>query len=248
VPHPSNPQSLNRYSYVLNNPLKYIDPTGLFDEDELNSVGVTKDNASSEQWEILLWANVGDATVINGQLYYFYHEASNDTDKGTLSLLSDSGNFYDLHGMLALQNVYSAIDRHQQSFDVFGLINSATNNVIGNALGRMGNGTVREGPGNTMIYESIDPDSITGKLISNLNAGAFTVGYVILTGQSSIKNTDTEFHELGHVTQAGILGIGYLPAYGACWLAAGGWWGNRNDVWNKNIMETGPLHPNGPRR
>jgi RHS repeat-associated protein len=28
VPSPSNPQSLNRYSYCLNNPLKYIDPSG----------------------------------------------------------------------------------------------------------------------------------------------------------------------------------------------------------------------------
>ncbi len=28
VPSPANPQSLNRYSYVLNSPLRYIDPTG----------------------------------------------------------------------------------------------------------------------------------------------------------------------------------------------------------------------------
>jgi RHS repeat-associated protein len=28
VPNPMNPQSLNRYSYCLNNPLKYIDPSG----------------------------------------------------------------------------------------------------------------------------------------------------------------------------------------------------------------------------
>jgi hypothetical protein len=28
VPNPANPQSLNRYSYILNNPLKYTDPTG----------------------------------------------------------------------------------------------------------------------------------------------------------------------------------------------------------------------------
>jgi len=28
VPQPGNPQALNRYSYVLNNPLRYTDPTG----------------------------------------------------------------------------------------------------------------------------------------------------------------------------------------------------------------------------
>ena len=28
VPNPANPQSLNRYSYCLNNPLKYVDPSG----------------------------------------------------------------------------------------------------------------------------------------------------------------------------------------------------------------------------
>ncbi len=28
VPEPGNPQSLNRYAYVTNNPLKYVDPAG----------------------------------------------------------------------------------------------------------------------------------------------------------------------------------------------------------------------------
>ncbi len=37
VPNPSNPQALNRYSYVVNNPLRYNDPTGHgwgYDEDD----------------------------------------------------------------------------------------------------------------------------------------------------------------------------------------------------------------------
>jgi hypothetical protein len=35
VPSPGNPQSLNRYAYALNNPVKYTDPTGhyIFEED-----------------------------------------------------------------------------------------------------------------------------------------------------------------------------------------------------------------------
>jgi RHS repeat-associated protein len=39
--HPNNPQSMNRYSYCLNNPLKYVDPLGLEVEDKENP----------EEWE-----------------------------------------------------------------------------------------------------------------------------------------------------------------------------------------------------
>jgi len=34
VPEPGNPQSLNRYSYVNNNPVKYTDPSGYCIPDE----------------------------------------------------------------------------------------------------------------------------------------------------------------------------------------------------------------------
>ena len=36
VPAPQNPQSLNRYSYVLNSPLRYTDPTGHIEQGEVD--------------------------------------------------------------------------------------------------------------------------------------------------------------------------------------------------------------------
>jgi hypothetical protein len=36
VPEPGNPQSLNRYAYVKNNPLRYVDPSGNFEKEEID--------------------------------------------------------------------------------------------------------------------------------------------------------------------------------------------------------------------
>lgn len=35
VPEPGNPQALNRYAYVYNNPLRYVDPTGYLTEEQI---------------------------------------------------------------------------------------------------------------------------------------------------------------------------------------------------------------------
>jgi hypothetical protein len=35
VPEPGNPQALNRYSYVYNNPLRYVDPSGYLTEEQI---------------------------------------------------------------------------------------------------------------------------------------------------------------------------------------------------------------------
>jgi len=40
IPHPHNPQSYNRYSYVMNNPLSRTDPTGFTDEANQNKQAV----------------------------------------------------------------------------------------------------------------------------------------------------------------------------------------------------------------
>ncbi|MBC7251753.1 MAG: RHS repeat-associated core domain-containing protein, partial [Anaerolineae bacterium] len=48
VPNPGNPQDLNRYAYVRNNPLRYTDPSGYLTEDQIKAyLGV-------ETWEDVL--------------------------------------------------------------------------------------------------------------------------------------------------------------------------------------------------
>jgi len=56
VPSPGNPQSLNRYAYTLNNPLRYTDPTGHYSEEEImQAFGVST-------WdEVLAFFNDGGA-------------------------------------------------------------------------------------------------------------------------------------------------------------------------------------------
>jgi RHS repeat-associated protein len=75
VPDSANPQSFNRYSYVLNNPLRFIDPTGHFSEEAIynyllnNHCGaspicaddiMTEWSQNSEWWSMLLTAEAGD--------------------------------------------------------------------------------------------------------------------------------------------------------------------------------------------
>ncbi|MFZ1474383.1 MAG: RHS repeat-associated core domain-containing protein, partial [Anaerolineae bacterium] len=62
VPQPQNPQSLNRYSYALNNSVRFSDPTGMFSEDQMISwYGKQWRSLFSEAWQaILLEAELGD--------------------------------------------------------------------------------------------------------------------------------------------------------------------------------------------
>ena len=243
VPHPTNPQSLNRYSYCLNNPLKYVDPNGHADTYTVQDLGsgnyqvtygnnswtlnpynmggyiasIYKDNPSVKQISLPL-ATSNPVTT---------SPPATSTPKTTNTTTTNNRGILETVG--------------QTIFDTVGKANNGLNNFIGNTLGTLGGGTPSPGPGGTTIYTNVNPNSLTGKLEDNvLNAYAFTVGYVIITEQPQLP-TDKLQHELGHVTQDAILGTAYLPSYFICWLAAGG-------NWNNNIMEVGPLHPNWPAR
>ncbi|WP_423222642.1 RHS repeat-associated core domain-containing protein [Candidatus Amarolinea aalborgensis] len=63
VPQPGNPQSLNRYSYVRNNPLRYTDPTGNFTDDAIKAYLQSQyDDAWEQYWKAWLadetWMNL----------------------------------------------------------------------------------------------------------------------------------------------------------------------------------------------
>jgi RHS repeat-associated protein len=78
VPDPANPQSFNRYSYVLNRPLSFTDPTG-----HRPSSGCDDYEGCSVPDE--LGANGAYAITYNGEEYYF---GSFDLAKATLDFLN----------------------------------------------------------------------------------------------------------------------------------------------------------------
>jgi hypothetical protein len=65
VPNPINPQTLNRYSYCGNNPLKYIDPSG----HEVNITGTNVsylDNISLSDYLMCMSNNNYDLLLLYG--------------------------------------------------------------------------------------------------------------------------------------------------------------------------------------
>ncbi len=60
VPGAGNPQALNRYAYTVGNPVRYVDPSGHFSEEQLNWLGYYRDDVKEEIWDLLLTLQPGD--------------------------------------------------------------------------------------------------------------------------------------------------------------------------------------------
>ena len=85
VPDPGDPQALNRYSYVLNNPVRYTDPTGMFSTDEIEQY--LRDHYGD------MWQNYWDAWQADPLWWWVLSEAQGGD---ILSVLDTSGQTWQL--------------------------------------------------------------------------------------------------------------------------------------------------------
>ncbi len=70
IPDPANPQSLNRYSYTLGNPLRYTDPSGHLTEEQINRwTGGMYDKLDNETRDMLLALHFGDLLYLLSEGY-----------------------------------------------------------------------------------------------------------------------------------------------------------------------------------
>jgi hypothetical protein len=221
--------------------LKYIDPSGL-------RVEFPNEDYVSALLEYPVYLSSGSPL---GQLVQEWAELRlvwedfNEKAPRIAEMLEESKTVFTFKGMVeapgdSTRSLTETVG--QVIFDAVGYLYTAPNTLLGLKLATMSNSaSLRFGPGGTFLFEDIDTSSATGQLMENvLGTSALTVGYVIFTTDPTI-DPDILVHELGHVTQAAILGPAYLPSYGIGWLL-GGWLNH-----DLNAMESWLL-PNWPRR
>ncbi|MBI4332101.1 MAG: RHS repeat-associated core domain-containing protein [Chloroflexi bacterium] len=112
VPRVSNPQNFNRYTYVLNNPLRYVDPTGSEETDPGQVIGFF--GPGGKTGEAVVWEN-GDYAYYNsagGWSYTSFDITAKFTVTGTAELAHEvpAGTWAPLAAVLSwVQNVVHGI-------------------------------------------------------------------------------------------------------------------------------------------
>lgn len=137
IPDPSNPLDFDRYSYVRNNPINYVDPTGHFSEEKIKKyLGFKEDDlwekvlelfekggkyAGRWGWlEVLRKAEIGDQITIEWADGIFPEEHSTpgtltfDEDAGGNLILTGDG-FYTGHEIAGLFGENYTLSHHVDS-------------------------------------------------------------------------------------------------------------------------------------
>ncbi|MBA3532810.1 MAG: RHS repeat-associated core domain-containing protein, partial [Ardenticatenales bacterium] len=103
VPEPGNPQSWNRYAYTMNNPVKYVDPTGHWTEEELQGF-------LGEDWYQLYF---GKKSVFEGRENLLNFLRSKDT--------SDRNILYDVSSLMRATAGLHAAGVNVREYDAVGI-------------------------------------------------------------------------------------------------------------------------------
>jgi len=152
---PADPQSWNLYSYVRNNPLRYIDPTG-------NAIELLGDEEQRKKELALLQASVGNKHAASR----LYINELKDGDK-TRYFVGISGNFGDFMKLSDTSHDVANLVRHKNVVE-FGLTSqdlSSLGGAVTYEQGEKGNQNVRVlvNPNQRHIAEQrLDPRSIFG--------------------------------------------------------------------------------------
>jgi len=192
-----DPQTLNRYSYCTNNPLKYIDPSG--------------------HDQVIVTNNDGTYTIMDGNGKLLANASEIDDLAQKMKDVECKSRQVDLPLQPQAAAYINSLEQQvlfptevPEIQDFFGAFTNLPNTVIGLGLGMTSGGTFENGPRGTVVVTNINPNSLIGRLMSQIEGDPITVGYVILTKAPGMTLM-TERHELGHVTQGGRLSIFYLP-------------------------------------
>ena len=116
MPSPANPQSLNRYAYTLNNPLRYTDPSGHFEDDEIREwlkgqypdtwesiwTAWLQDIAWMDWLHTAQWGDFGAYLKPDGDFQWFMF--GNLLYGCTLASLRDT----EINGLISLVDLYAA--------------------------------------------------------------------------------------------------------------------------------------------
>jgi RHS repeat-associated protein len=125
---PSDPQSWNLFSYVRNNPLKYIDPTGqdcVYTDniDSNGTVGVERGNCSRKHGAFVNGTlDINSITYDSGKksLGYSYATGSEGTiGTGVIDLSSRSGDALDAKGLAFATGMAARVDASNEAIGLF---------------------------------------------------------------------------------------------------------------------------------
>jgi RHS repeat-associated protein len=209
VQDPTNTQNYNRYSYCINSPLKYTDPTGnIFGWDDAINFGVGFFNgflsgSGAFGQNVISGVNGGISQVVNSYKIWGGIFAS-DQNK------SFGGRIWEVTSHLTWELPQTLTGIGYSQFE----------NIFGNVE------SVEYMRGATVVENKYDD------LFFNLGGLGVTIGSYINVG--SDPDDDLIKHEYGHYLQSKAAGLLYLPKYGITSLTTEssiGFRGNHNDFW-----------------